>query len=149
MSLDPWYVTGFLEREGTFTYNRTGSGGKNLILVFGVKLGSKDLPILEELRDFFAVGQIYPVRAGQNNKASGYYRVSRLSELSAVIDHFEQYPLRGAKQRSFHIWREMVSLKQDTFRKPPLDQLNELARQLSAASPRNEAEAGPSLEQES
>ena len=148
MSLDPWYVTGLLEREGTFTYNRTGSGGKNLILVFGVKLGPRDLAILEELKDFFAVGQIYPVRAGQN-KASGYYRVSRLNDLSAVIEHFEQYPLRGAKQRSFHIWREMVSLKQDAFRRPPLEQLNELARQLSAASPRSGAEGEPSQEQES
>src|SRR3954454_4331406 len=37
--LDPWYVTGFVEGEGAFTYSRSG---KQLALYFGLKLSRDD-----------------------------------------------------------------------------------------------------------
>jgi len=53
-----------------------------------------------------------------------------------VLEHFDRYPLRGLKARSYDIWRQMVVLKRE-FRKPRRDELESLAAQLSAASPRN------------
>lgn len=128
--LDPWYVTGFVEAQGSFTYSRSG---RQLAIYFGIKLPEADEPVLHAIRDFFgAIGSIYPVQGG----ASAYFRVCRREQLPVIVDHFETYPLRGAKRGAFEIWREMVLLKQ-RFRQPPRDQLSLLADQLSAASGRS------------
>jgi len=130
-SLSPWYVTGLMEGEGAFTYGRNGS---RVALYFGIKLTEANRSILESLREFFGgIGKIYPVRA------SGYFRVCRIEELRRIVDHFDRYPLRGAKRGSFLVWREMVLLKLASFGDPPWDLLDCLARKLSAASPRGRA----------
>lgn len=133
--LDPWYVTGFIEGEGSFTYNRTG---KNWVLLFAVKLTFKNQGLLLALQEFFGVGKIYTVQPGQS-KAAGYYKVTRQEELEQIVDHFERFPMRGAKQACFLIWKEMVRLKGESFRKPPYEKLEALALQLSAASLRSDA----------
>lgn len=138
--LDPWYVTGFIEGDGCFTYNRNGF---QIALIFGVKLTSADQPLLQQIQDFFGgAGAIYAVRARTPLSRSGYtkeasyYRVSRRDELRGILAHFDSYPLRGLKAHSYRIWREMVLLK-EKYRIPPREDLNALASQLSAASPRN------------
>ena len=137
-TLDPWYVTGFVEGEGSFTYSRNG---RQLALYFGIKLTEADEPILEAIRDFFGgIGSIYYVqpRAGAGGKGAGaaYYRVCRREQLPVVVEHFDTYPLRGGKLASYRIWREMVLLKQQ-FRQPDRDELQELAHQLSATQVRS------------
>jgi hypothetical protein len=128
--LDPWYVTGFVEAQGSFTYSRSG---RQLAIYFGIKLPEVDDPVLQAIRDFFGgIGSIYPVQAG----ASAYYRVCRREQLPVIVDHFDAYPLRGSRRATYEIWREMVLLKQ-RFRQPPRDELRQLAEQLSAASGRN------------
>lgn len=124
--LDPWYVTGFVEGEGTFTYSRNG---RQMALYFAVKLPEADEPILQAIRDFFGgVGSIYFLRA----RASAYYRVCRREQLPVIVEHFDTYPLRGSKAAAYAIWREMVVLKQ-RFRQPDRDALLDLAAQLSAS----------------
>src|SRR5262249_13162188 len=137
--LDPWYVTGFVEREGAFTFSRNG---RQMTLYFAIKLPGPDRPLLESIRDYFGVGSIYRVVAGSApTPSSGYtreaasFRVSRRDELERVVQHFDRYPLRGVKARSYAIWRQMVELKRK-FRKPQREELARLAAQLSAASPR-------------
>lgn len=128
--LDPWYVTGFIEAQGSFTYSRNG---RQMALYFGIKLPEVDEPVLHEIRDFFGgIGSIYPVQAG----ASAYYRVCRREQLPVIVDHIDSYPLRSSKRAAFEIWRDMVLLKQ-RFRRPPRDELRQLAEQLSAASGRS------------
>jgi hypothetical protein len=128
--LDPWYVTGFVEAQGSFTYSRSG---RQLAIYFGIKLPEADEPVLQAIRGFFReIGSIYPVQAG----ASAYYRVCRREQLPVIVDHFDAYPLQGTKRAAFDIWREMVLLKQ-RFRQPPRDELRALAEQLSAASGRS------------
>jgi hypothetical protein len=126
--LDPWYVTGLIEGEGSFTYNRSG---KNWIMIFAVKLNPKNRPILGDLLTFFGVGKIYEVSGA---KASAFYRVSKQEELEQIIDHFERFPLKGNKQDSYQVWKQMVELKAQSFRKPPNQTLEELSKQLSASS---------------
>ena len=139
--LDPWYVTGFSEGEATFTYSRSG---KQLALYYAIKLTARDRSILEAISAFFGgAGSIYQVRPRAAltprrgfTKTASYFRVSRRDELGRVVAHFDQYPLRGTKLASYEIWRKMVALKQ-SFRSPPRDQLDTLARALSSVSPRN------------
>jgi len=137
--LDPWYVTGFVEGEGAFTFSRSG---KQMAMYFAIKLTGADKAILEDIRTFFGVGAIYrvvaraaPTPASGHTKEAAYFRVSRRDDLERVLEHFDSYPLRGIKARSYDIWRQMVVLKRE-FRKPQREQLEQLAAELSAASPR-------------
>jgi hypothetical protein len=128
--LDPWYVTGFVEAQGSFTFSRNG---RQMALYFGMKLPEVDEPVLHAIRDFFGgIGSIYPVQAG----ASAYYRVCRREQLPVIVDHFDSFPLISCKRAAYEIWREMVLLKQ-RFRQPPRDELRQLAEQLSGASGRS------------
>lgn len=138
--LDPWYVTGFVEGEGTFTYSRNG---RQMALYFAIKLTEADEPVLDAIRAFFGgIGTIYRVHPSDSasprskTKSAIYYRVSRREELLVIVDHFDAYPLRGTKGEAYRVWREMVMLKQ-RFRKPPRDELHELAIRLSATQVRN------------
>jgi len=140
-TFEPWYVTGFIDGEGSFTYSRSG---RQIGLYFAVKLTETDRTILEQLQRFFGgIGSIYRVaprtpRPGSGHtKTTSYFRVTRLEDLKRVVDHFDRYPLQTAKRGSYQIWREMVILKQ-AFRKPDREQLNALAVKLSAASTRNQ-----------
>jgi len=138
--LDPWYVTGFVEGEGCFTYSRSGP---RLALYFAIKLTGADAELLRAFQEFFrGIGRIYRVaprtprhRSGFT-KAAAYYRVCRCDELVKVVSHFDAYPLHGAKTSSYRIWRQMVLLKKE-FGGRRGQHLEPLAARLSAASPRN------------
>jgi hypothetical protein len=141
-NLDPWYVTGLVEGEGTFTYSRSGT---HMALYFAVKLTRADDALLVSLQSFFeGAGKICRVRprapSGRAGftKAATYYRVCRRSELGRIVEHFDLYPLRGTKADSFQIWRLMVLLKRE-FPKTSRDRLEMFATKLSAITPRNAA----------
>jgi len=126
--LEPWYVTGVCEGAGVFTYSRSGD---TMNLVFAINRGPGEEGLLEALRAFFGgAGRIY----------GHQLRVTRLAELASVIRHLDDYPLQGRSRPVYEVWREMVRLKRESFRKPPLDRLDELARELTLArGPRSSA----------
>lgn len=106
--LSPWFVTGFCEGEGSFTFNRNGPRSVNL--VFGFKRSGKDAALLRRLRDYFGCGRIYQVRSASG--AANYLRIFRIADLLKVLAHFDRYPLQGSKARSYALWREAALLKQ-------------------------------------
>jgi len=145
-NLEPWYVTGLVEGEGTFTYQTSYQGRREII--FGVKLTASGRKLLEALRDFFGVGKIYNVKPIAPKKNSGriksavYYKVFSLKNLERVVEHFDQFPLRGEKLRRYLIWREMVFLKKKNHRKRRIpekdkEKIEELVRALSALASKN------------
>lgn len=118
-TLDPWYVTGLIDGVGSFTYSRSG---KQLAVYFAVKV-SGSVSVLEELQAFFGGGAIYA------SARSSYFRIQRRDDLTAVLDHFDRFPLR-TKREVYEVWREMVIAKR-TFRRPERDRLDSLATELS------------------
>ena len=140
-AIDPWYVTGFTEGEGCFTFNRSD---RNFTLVYAIKLNETDLAILEDIQNYFGCGRIYHVTSrGPLGPSTGftkpakYFRISRILDLIRVIQHFDAYPLRGVKAMSYQIWRQMVEIKLETYKKPDRVKLQELAHTLSAIAVRN------------
>ena len=123
-------MTGFAEGSGAFTYSRSD---RNLTLYFALRRGAGDDELLVAIRNFFGgAGRIYLHRL-RSQPAPSYFRVSRIGELGRIVQHFEEYPLRGAKARAFSVWREMVALK-ERFRKPDREKLEALAGELSTLS---------------
>ena len=132
----PWFVTGFAERESTFTYSRSRRG---LSLYFGIQFRTEDSALLRQIRRFFGdAGTIYPRRAPGETRRSPtiayYYRVTRIGELLRIVSHFDLYQFQGSRRASFEIWREMVVLKADP-EPAEAERLDLLAAQLSALVP--------------
>jgi hypothetical protein len=119
-TIHPWYVTGLVEGEGSFTYSRSGL---QLAVYFTLK---RERALLEALQAFFGgIGEIY------DHGGSTSWRVTHRHDLAQLVVHFDRYPLRTKKADSYAIWREMVLLKQQ-FRRVDRDGLEQLARRLSA-----------------
>lgn len=139
LPLNPWYVTGFTDGEGAFTYSRSG---KAIALYFAIKLNFEDRELLYTIKDFFSVGKIYIGKPAKPGRYSGhtrtyfYYRVSKIRELKRIIEHFDKYPLIGKKLKSYNIWKQMVAAK-TKYRKPNRTELEMLAGQLSSLRSRN------------
>ena len=140
----PWFVTGFAERDSSFTYSRSRRG---LALYFGMRSTPADARLMGRIQQTLGgVGKIYsPLRTdavarGRTSRPSIYFRVTRIAELLRVVSHFDLHPLQGSKRASFEVWREMVLLKSGP---EPTDseQLNLLAAQLSSLAPRNRPRA--------
>lgn len=135
--LDPWWVTGLVDGEGSFTFNRNG---QQMQVVFAIKMPACEQPTLERIRAFFGAGRIYEVATRTHDtgatKTTSYYRVTRQDELPKIVEHFNRYPLQSYKENAYQIWREMVALKRE-FRGRNREALEGLALQLSAAQPKN------------
>jgi hypothetical protein len=101
--LDPAYVTGLTEGEGCFCVSfalrsklRTGIEVRPS---FSLSLNEKDLPLLQDLQTFFGCGWIRESRSDRTCK----YEVRSIGDLlNQILPHFEGFPLRGNKARSFH-----------------------------------------------
>ncbi len=100
--LDPWFVTGLAEGEGCFCVSFSVRPklrcGLEVRPSFSLSLNERDRQLLEDLQTFFGCGWIRESRSDRTFK----YESRATSELVAhVIPHFEAYPLRGYKARSF------------------------------------------------
>ncbi len=100
--LDSWFVTGLTEGEGcfcvSFSIRPTLRTGLEVRPSFALSLNEKDLGLLEELRGYFGCGSIRRSKADRTFK----YESRSTGELAdCIVPHFERYPLRGAKAKSF------------------------------------------------
>ncbi len=111
MKLNPWYVTGLVEGEGTFSVNfnkrRRLKVGIETKPSFSVTLHRRDLNLLKGLRAFFGCGAIRYSRADGTYK----YEVRSVKDLAKkIVPHFEKYPLAGSKAEDFEKFAEIVRL---------------------------------------
>jgi hypothetical protein len=102
LRLDPWFVTGLAEGEGCFCISfairprlRVGLEARPS---FSLSLNERDRELLQGLQAFCECGWIRESRSDRTFK----YEARSVCELSdRIVPHFEAYPLRGAKRRSF------------------------------------------------
>lgn len=112
ISLNPHWISGFITGEGSFTYftrtrkNSKGNIVKDYTLAMEVSQDSKDLFILNLIKDFFQTGKVYSETRGITK-----YRLTQKNEiLSIVIPYFENNPLLGRKALQFSIWIKIVDI---------------------------------------
>lgn len=109
--LDPWFVSGLSEGEGCFCVSfalraklRTGLEVRPS---FSLSLNEKDLELLRDLQTFFGCGSI---RESKTDRTFKYEARSIADLLDFVIPHFERYPLRGARARSFGAFTDVCRM---------------------------------------
>jgi len=96
------FIAGFVAGEGTFTH----SGDKK---VFRLHLAQDDKEILEKIKDYLGVGNIYEREAREENwKKEVIYSVqSKAENWKVIVPFFEKTSLRNThKEKQFEEWKK-------------------------------------------
>ena len=109
--LNPYWVTGFSDREATFKISILKSKDKALgwkvTPIFAIKLGGNDLELLGRIKSFFGVGNIVIVKSN----GSAIFSVKSVKDnFSVIIPHIDKYPLLTKKQADFILFKTIVEL---------------------------------------
>jgi hypothetical protein len=101
--LDPWFVTGLAEGEGCFCISFSLRAklrmGLEVRPSFALSLNERDRFLIEDLRMYFGCGWI---RESRGDRTVKYESRSTSDLMARIVPHFERYPLRGSKARSFN-----------------------------------------------
>ena len=110
--LNPWFVTGIIDAEGTFCTtiykNKAYKTGWVVRSFFEIGLNQRDSSLIYQLKDFFeGIGTISLDKKANVLK----YSTASLKDLSSVvIPHFKKYPLLSQKGADFLNFEQIVEL---------------------------------------
>ncbi len=116
------WVIGFVDGEGCFSIGFVRqSGGSNrtpyrtgyqVAHEFAVTQGARSVSCLQELVDFFGVGNVIANRRCDDHREHLYrYAVRRRRDLiEVIIPFFRSYPMRTSKQRNFEKFARCVEM---------------------------------------
>ena len=109
-SISPWFVTGFVDGEGTFTISVTRDSkykfGWRVRLFFQINLHIKDINLLKQIKNYFTVGKI------NVHEDVVSYVVFSEKGLVTIAEHFHKYTLCTQKSLDFKFWFEVLNLIQ-------------------------------------
>lgn len=99
-TLNPWFVTGFVDAEGSFYMSifksKTAAIGWTVESCFIITLHKKDIELLNKIQIFFGVGSV-----STTGDKMARYRVRTKEGLRVIISHFKKYPLQTTKIKNF------------------------------------------------
>lgn len=108
-SLNPWFLTGFSDAEGSFSIliqtNSKYATGWRIKPVFTIGLHKKDLDLLKNLQSYLGIGKIHI-----HGKDSIQFRVDSLKDLQILINHFENFPLVTAKLADYILFKKAFDI---------------------------------------
>jgi hypothetical protein len=111
-NLDPWFITGLVDAEGSFMLgffkSDTYKMGYQIQAIFKMALHSKDLDLLFQVQKFFGIGKIT-----KHGETTSQYTVKSLKDLEIIISHFDNYPLLGQKWADYTLFKSAVQLIKD------------------------------------
>jgi hypothetical protein len=106
--LNPWFITGFVDAEGSFIININSKADfKNKWGVrasFKITLHLRDKSLLEQIQLYFGVGNIYTFGS------SAAYEVNSLKGLEIILAHFDKYSLISQKHSDFKLFKSAIAL---------------------------------------
>lgn len=106
MDLQPWYVTGLVDGEGSFLVSFTIRNkmrmGVETRPSFTVSQHERSHEVITSLKDYFNCGSIRYNKTDHTYK----YEVRSLDDLvEKIIPHFISYPLNTSKKKDFDAFR--------------------------------------------
>ncbi len=115
--INPWYIVGFTEGEGTFHVafykDPQMKQGIKVIPEFHINQSYLRLEILETIKKYFDCGYLKQNHV-KNKKDDTYVFVVRNRDdlIDKIIPFFEKYNFISDKQKSFTIFKQIVFLMQ-------------------------------------
>lgn len=108
-SLNPFFITGLTDAEGSFACIIRKSTGHRLRwraeVVFQIALHKKDLELLKQIQAFF--GGIGTIANSSNDLCA--FRVTTPKQISdKIIPHFDKYILITKKQADYLLFKEII-----------------------------------------
>jgi hypothetical protein len=109
--LNPYWVSGFIEGDGSFYINIKNRGSvASVSAVLAIDLHIREEPLLFKIKEFFgSLGNVYISK----NRKVVQFKMSKIQSrkrLITILPHFKIYPLIGLKLYNFGIWKEIVFL---------------------------------------
>ena len=146
------WVTGFVDGEGCFSIgfvrqpsrtDRSGyRTGYQVTHEFVVTQGERSLACLQDLHEFFGVGQVIINNRYDNHREHLHrFVVRRRADLQkTVIPFFQQHRLRSSKRRDFEKFARCVDLVAGGSHRTPagLIEIAEIAQTMNRRKPRHE-----------
>jgi hypothetical protein len=131
--IDPNYITGFVDGEGSFSISITPRNFKDvkweIRLSFSISQHKRNRGILYKIKDYFGCGTIRPNRKDNTYK----YEVRSLQDLkNIIIPHFQKYPLQTTKRIDFEIFTKVIQIMEERrhLTKDGLKEIIELLQKL-------------------
>ena len=111
--LQPWYVSGFVDGEGSFHValyrERDMKTGWKVIPEFHVSQRVSSKSILDALVGFFRCGYVKENHRTRPNDVTYVYVVRNRDDLTTrIIPFFHRYPLATEKAKDFQLFAEVV-----------------------------------------
>ena len=110
--LNPFFVTGLTDAEGTFVCIVKKSAGHRLKwrvdIVFQIALHKKDLELLKQIQAFF--GGIGTISSNSTEGMCAFRVTSPKQILNKIIPHFNKYNLITQKQADYLLFKQIVNL---------------------------------------
>ena len=107
--INPWFITGFSDAEASFIVSMYRDENSKLKWRvnpnFSIHIHIKDIGILESIKNTLGVGKVR-----KNSKSTAIFRVDNIQELQVIVDHFQKYPLIGAKVSDFLLFKQCYDL---------------------------------------
>lgn len=123
-SLNPWFITGFTDAEGSFLISinkkKLSKTGFEARVVFQLCLHKRDRKVLERIKTSLSgVGNI------TDYKDSVKYYVNSIKDLAVVINHFDKYLLITQKRADFELFKQAfeIILRKEHLDKKGLEKL--------------------------
>lgn len=112
VKIDPWFLTGFIDAEGTFIVpirpKTDYKCGWEVLSEFKLGLHLKDLPLLEAIQAYLGgIGKI----SVSKTKDVATFIIGSLEDLAVIIDHLTRYPLITQKSADFKLFKSVVDIK--------------------------------------
>ncbi len=112
--LNPYYITGFVDGEGSFSISISPRNFKNVKWEirpsFSISQHKKSRSILFKIKDYFQCGTIRPNRKDNTYK----YEVRSVEELDKkIIPHFKKYPLQTDKKKDFEVFTSIIQIMKE------------------------------------
>lgn len=138
--LNPWWVTGFVDAEGSFGINNTTSntGSFKIGLQFKVSQNAPNRDVIEKLIDYFGGGKVHVDKASTNTLKFQIQDLPSIRE--KVYPHFSKYPLITSKQLDYNDWLEAIKLliNKEHFTPEGKDMLIDLKSKINNGRPKEE-----------
>ena len=105
--LHPWFISGICDGESSFVIaikkRLKCRSGWSIELLFCISLHQKDRVVLEHIKSYFGVGNIYNLGSQMIQ-----FRVESIKGLQMILNHFDRYPLITSFAR-FVFWHLAMS----------------------------------------
>jgi hypothetical protein len=110
LNLDPYFVTGLIEAEGSFSITKhKDKRAKNKITIglsFRITMLDNEISLLNMVKNFFDCGYL-----GKDKRGAVTFAVRDINSINnIIIPHFINYPLRGTKHLDFLSFKESAGI---------------------------------------